>query len=705
MLLLATVVLAMAAPAAADSPPMAWLEATPLFASEAPAVVVEPAAEASFGERDFEPGLWLVCAGAEGLGLSCDSVHVEPGGRPAAPVLAPGVEVTGIVRVGRFPAVEAHMALVPAQLRSRRRVTLPLGWEERERELSREAVTDEKGRFTLPPLSPGDYRLEIRLPGGRLVHPEPFTVPPPEHLLPRGRDPRQVQAVLDLGELSMDDGLRVEVLVTDEGGAPIPGAQVGGSQGERLDTVFFETRAGEDGVAVLTGIDPALPLSLVCVASGYARMRSTFDVVPATTTCILPKLALVRGRVLDPDEEPLSEGVVQIEGGDRSATTGDDGGFELPDLPARPYHLVVSAPGYRVEEIDVELAAGQELELPPVVLLPGEELAGRVVARESGEPVAGASVRATAPPGRSATTDEDGTFAVTVDPERAVTLEVTAAGFAPLTSTLAAGSADQEEPVRLELDRGGRIRVVADDPAEEGPCVGCAFLVEGAGVMERLVTDGAGQSVSELVAAGEYRVAGVRERSLGGVVTVQTGDNAKQAAVEPGEITTVRFESARDTLTVRVFPSPPPGWRLSADGPGWSRQLDLQDGTAVLRREPGEAVELSLWRPGGASTHVAGIPPSYDEPRLDVELPPAGVSGRLLRESEAPAAGVLLRLLSPTGEARATVLTGVDGSFHVSHLAPGVYTLAAGDRPLATVQVGHETEELGPVVMAASDIP
>ena len=43
----------------AELPPLFWLEATPLFSSEAPAVVVEPAVGPVFDERNFEPGLWL----------------------------------------------------------------------------------------------------------------------------------------------------------------------------------------------------------------------------------------------------------------------------------------------------------------------------------------------------------------------------------------------------------------------------------------------------------------------------------------------------------------------------------------------------------------------------------------------------------------------------------------------------------------------
>ena len=48
----------------------------------------------------------------------------------------------------------------------------------RGQEVVRHVTTDSDGAFTLSRLAPGEYRLEIHVPNGRIHHAEAFTVPP-----------------------------------------------------------------------------------------------------------------------------------------------------------------------------------------------------------------------------------------------------------------------------------------------------------------------------------------------------------------------------------------------------------------------------------------------------------------------------------------------------------------------------------------------
>lgn len=676
-----------------------WLEATPLDTKDAPLLAIGEEVEQE--PPSLRSGLWMVCAGGGGEATVCERRFVE---EPQSASLEPrpGSVVVGRIRLGRAPVAMATVSVVPHGLAARRRFTVPLGLDGEVEELSRAVETDERGAFRLPPLGPGDYLLEIRA-GGQLHHGEPFTLEPVEMRSPNGPK-RESPAVLDLGEIALAAGITVEVYVTDARGQPLSSARVGAHQGER--PTFFEADADETGRAVLTGLEPVEPLSIRCVAEGYQSRRRSFDSPPAAMSCSLPELAALSGRVLDGSEEPVEGATVTLEPGDRRARSDPDGQFSLEGLVAGDYEVRIAAGSYRSERLEVELAAGEEGEMEPVILLPGEEVRGVVRDAVSGAPVAGASVVITDPPGGGgALSDREGEFRLTADRDEALEIEVVADGYPTTRRRVPASELTAEEPVAIELERGGRIEVVAWQRDGEGPCVGCAIGIQPSPGGGRLRTDASGRALSKILAPGRYQVILVDEVSLGSVLRVRGGHNNRHARVRPGQTVTVRFGEPRERILVRFRPPPPPGWRLEARGATWSRFEELAGGEAVISRRPGEAVELTLLGPPRVRVRQPQLPGKLDRDEVTLDLPGGRIQGVLAAPSGGSPAGRRLVVRRPGGEVVAVGRSGASGTFRFPFLPDGVYQLVHGSRLLRTVSVTGRSEDQGVIELPDDGAP
>lgn len=679
---------------------LVWLEVVPQSSeAESRLEVRHSTRKSSIRMQDIGPGLYLICWGGDGAGVRCERQLIEqPTEVTRQPVL--GVPVTGAVLVGRQPVVEARIQVVPEGLAFRRAFTTPLGLDGETRELRRSVLTDEKGRFTLPALAPGDWSLEIHLPGGRLEHSEPFSISERWATIPTGET---APPIFDLGLLVFHPGTQLEVFVTDSFGVPVPVAEVGGAQGAKpLESDFFEVRTDEEGRALITGLEPTERLSLACTAPGYNWVREQYDAPPATATCVLEALVRLQGVLVDVDEEPIPGGTASLEGNRRRALSGDDGTFEITDLVPGSYTLTLSAPGLEGRTVEVELAPGEEVDLGDLELSPGRELLMQVVDAETGAPVAGARLNMLHPPGGgTAVTDEDGGARFLTGSAKNLQVEARAPGYAPLRTEIARTRLDSGEPSILELQRAGRVEVRAwqDDGS---PCVGCTATILGPTLSSITVrTDVDGRAVSEELSPDRYQVNLTRERSLGQVVQVSGGDDVRWADVEPRRTSVVLFGEPAETLRVRVDSPLPPGWKLRARGAGWVRHFE-PGSEARIRRQPGEAVRLSVVGPGGTNVEQSTIPGDYSSDVFDLALPQAGVSGVVSREQvPQPGKTVLLRSVG-SGAAQATTRTGPNGSFMIPYLTLGQYVIQIQDRPVRSVAIAPgRVEDVGQITLPA----
>jgi hypothetical protein len=714
-----------------DSPAVgsAWLEVTPLSPRPAapsrrgaygPSVVrrlgpqAEPAAILSKVARR-DPGLSLVCIGGGGRALACSQVWLDPEAAVAEyrlPDERPGRPVTGRVTLEGVGAAGASIALVPAEFRTTRLVTLPLALPEGAREPVRKVSTDAGGRFTLPVLVPGDYRLALTLPGGRMDQGTTFTVAPPTRPGPGGATP-----LLDLGTLDFGAGLRLEVAVTGPDGRPIPGAEAGAAQeaptgGGRAmppgGAVLYRAGAGEDGRAAIDGLAPDLALVVSCRAPGHDEWRESFDTPPPFVACILNPLARITGRVVNEDGDALPDARVTLTGGSPSlagavetAAPDDEGRFHFEGLEPGLFRLVAASPGRSARTLSLALAPGEEAggdrDIGALVLEPGARWTHRVVDGADGEPVAGAVVTAVTPPGGllPATTDARGEVDLEGPATGSLTVEARAEGFAPARVEVPESARSPDgEPHKIVLERGGWIVAHAWDPSAAAPCAGCRIGLSGRGPAQSLVTDASGTARSEPLAPGTWQASLTRLQGYGAVVSRSGGDDVRTVTVTPGATAEVRFGDPDDTLEVMLSPPPaePGAWRLAVRDAAGAVRLHLLDssGSTTVRRPAGGAV-LSLMG-GGLTIEVGTLSEDAADPTL-IECPSGLLTARLPLGAE-PAGPVWLELVDlRTGRRAAEIQTTPGSELRIPFLADGVYELRLGGRSLATASVldGQET--------------
>ncbi|HEX4964983.1 MAG TPA: carboxypeptidase regulatory-like domain-containing protein [Thermoanaerobaculia bacterium] len=694
-----------------STPPVknAWLEVTPLASQDAPVTIELKAPAGPVRLPALKAGLALVCVGGEEVAVSCAQQYLEAGAA-VEPVLQRGVRVTARVRAGKDAVAGARLALVPKELRSRRFVTLPLGRDKGTGRLIREVMTDTAGRVKTPQLAPGEYLLEVKAPGGQILHQE-VSVPRPEALLPKGTQAAGAEVVLDIGEIALDAGIAVAVFVTGPGGEPVSGAKVGGHQGDRPETTrFFETTADGQGKAEISGLAPTVPVNVVCLAPGFLRFQQHFDVPPPAVGCSLEPLARIEGVVLGSDRRPVAGATVSSRAIERLATTDSDGRFLFVDLAAGTYALTAVARRYGPERIVVTLAAGERRELPPIELTLGRKLRGVVKDGGSGEPVAGARIVSIDPLGAvDEVSGEDGevSFAAGDDP---LHLRASAEGYPDAEVAIDPGKLDErtldgDKPVAIELQRGGRLHIEVWDEEADQPCAGCAVNLQGfrSGRSTQVVMDGGGECLTEPLTPGPYAVSVVKERSLGGVVQVSNGAESRQVGVVAGSVTPVQLGEKARVVEVRFRPPVPQGWTLSASSPSGSRNAEpLGDGSFSVRRRPGSAVVLQLFGGGNVTVRQSVLPADDDRPLIDLPLPGSGIHGTLVAGKPTTGGRVLTVVSAGDGTVQASALIASEGGFAVPFLTAGLYTLLVDGRPIRsfTLAPGQE-EDLGSLALDA----
>lgn len=663
-----------------------WVEVTPVSPGAGGRVFEVPEGAGSLLLQDAPAGPVMLCVGGKEVATWCERSVLEPGGRVTIHAPVAGTRLTARVRIGRDPAAGALVGVLPEPLAMRRPFGVPI-LREHGRFVKRISC-DQDGRFTAL-LAPGRYRLDITTEGGRNEQSEPFTVPAPGSVRPQRRQPARTPPVFDLGDVVLEEGLKVEVSVTDSSGVPLAKAKVGAIQEAPSGRLLhFESISDAQGRAVLARVDARLPVTVVCAAPGFLRREELFDAVPNAVSCPLSRTSAIQGRILDAEDRPLAGALVALP--EPTASTCSDGRFSFEALNPGTYALTIAAPGFKAVERTVVLAAEERLTLPPVRLQAAEELLGRVKDGSTGDPVEGATVTVRHPPGGGATTtDEEGRFRLRTGADGPVQLEVGAEGY-PVTSAEALPeSFGSGEPLEIDLFPGGRVQVAVWNEEEGSPCSGCTVNVTMPGGRSHgLVTAFNGEALSSLLAPGQYYVALERVESLGPVVRVSGGDDLRWVAVEPGKTVRVEIGDKVAHLDVLFTPTPPPDWTLLVEGLSQQTRISPSpDGSFLVRRKEGEALSLSLQLPSGDWVRQAVLPADMAEPSVRLPLASTWVAGKLLREELPVASHVLLLVSEKDGAVAARLRTDEQGAFSVSHLPPGSYRLVVDDLTVQRFQV------------------
>ncbi|MBK8978044.1 MAG: sigma-70 family RNA polymerase sigma factor [Planctomycetes bacterium] len=556
------------------------------------------------------------------------------------------------------------------------------------------------------------------------------------------------EGVLELGAVVADPGRDLVGRVEDAGGVAVGGATVelGAERAEPAGAPSLavgRATSDPDGRFVLPRAPARLALHLTALRPGgrpAPEVALPPGAAPDWLRLVLETEVELRGRFVDASGAPLPDRPVAfVASSERSAlqraarsTSDADGTFVLRAAPSTAGTLLALDPtSGLVATADGVMPAATDPGAPPVELrLPApRSVAGRVLAADTGQPLAGATVDVLGAPrqgaagelrGRAATTDVDGRFRIDGLPAARIALRATAPGrppSAPLLIDLSRG--DAAAPAEFELAPGAdlRVRVLT---AEGAPVAAARVRVLGGA--PSVPVAGRPDGPADAGAGGRP---GHRGRLPRGPLGARSGwtDADGSAAIDglPGD----------RPLTVEVEPTDAPGLRVElpplatiATGaapielrlPAPARIELTLDGSL-----PGRALLVAIDADGARRatpvtatglTRLAGLAPGHHEVWLEprelaagvllgeAELAPGGAARFAFRAADARPARLVGRVetaapgdelldcerleirLRRAGERRAlaAVPLAADGRFELAGLPPGRYDLELGER-------------------------
>lgn len=631
----------------------------------------------------------VACSGAEGLATVCQEFQVEPG----KTVPHPGPRLVGRVLRGRRPAAGITVWLRPEPYPVPWPFFFPLERESRHGRLKSEVKTDAQGRFSVPRLAPGTYRLRLASPEGRSEDSKPFSVvalPPSGPAAPTSA--AAPEPTHDLGDVVLPEGIELVVTAVDSAGLALGGVRVSTSQARgRNPSLSFAAETDLQGFAHLTDLDGALPTTVTCTRAGFEKTSERFEAAPGRARCTLYRPARIVGTVADAQRHPLPRARVTLTGKDTaSVETRTDGSFLLDGIPSGTYQLLAVAPGFRAEVLQVEVAAEQQHALAPLLLREAPFFQGQVIDGASREPIPGAALEVTSPPGGGhASTDEDGRFGLAVDQEGDVWITAQATEHPKTTFAVTSKERSGQEPLVFELWPGGWLKVAAWDEATDRPCGGCSIRWSGpSSELGPLLTDVRGEALSPPLPPGAYEV--TLEAAKGSAPGApRASRKTRTATVYPREVTPVRLGEPHPVVKVELVPAPPPGTKLwASSSKGRKGGPADPDGRFSLRKPPGERVDLELEVPGAPlSVLVGGLPPQFARASLRLPLPQTSVSGRLVRAGSPIGRAEVALVALTDGKTAAQGWSETSGAFRAAFVAPGAYALQVAGREVARFEV------------------
>lgn len=509
--------------------------------------------------------------------------------------------------------------------------------------------TDDEGRFEVGGLEEGPYRLSVSVQNDEGDHPGSWRV--------------------RRGDVA---GGTSELVLELEGLTPVSG---------------FVTTAGERPVEGFT-VHLALQGSGGMMGIGAERLRETFE-------------------------------------------STEDGSFRKLDVPPGLWDVMVMAPGFaRSEKIEVEVPQGGGAPLPVFDLVPAASVSG-VVYDSFNEPIAGAKValemeladrinNAFTGEAHFSLSDHEGRFVLgDLDPG-AHTVAASLAGFAasePYVVDLASG--DVIEGVELTLRVGGTLRgEILDDEGE--PAVGRMIIVQRVPSYASQYmnsSDARGEFLFEHLEPGGWQVVAT-PNFMTGELDVGGGDDMSDllsklemdmVEIVDGEETFVQLGKPPENpveLQGRVTHAGEPvsGAVISLVTDGMQGLSDLklattgENGEFAVQLDKSGSYLITVQNSVGTGRQNSiefkqNVPPDVSFHRVDLELPVAGISGRVLDPAGKPAADCRVTLNVDGGIAYGSflgghyteIVTDAEGNYEIPYLRAGSYTVSAGGATLAGV--------------------
>ncbi|MEO1085685.1 MAG: carboxypeptidase-like regulatory domain-containing protein, partial [Acidobacteriota bacterium] len=371
--------------------------------------------------------------------------------------------------------------------------------------------TGDDGRFRFDGLSVDRYRLEGRAEG----HP-PISMQTVE-ITEDDRD-------LDLGDIRLPAGadLRGRVTGGDAPAANAPAANAPAanafiravtSSGTGFGQISHSAtaRSDDDGRFILKGLLPERRYTLEAELDGWRGVPTVATAEDGPVELLLKRAAVLEGRILDPDGQPISEAVVILKRNriGSQASVDADGRYRH-ETAAGVYRLEVEAAGFRQwSRSEVRLEPGATA--IDVRLERGFSVSGRVFDAD-GTPMVGAQLWAMMGGGStvSGNTDDDGRFRVDGLAAGPLRIQVEHQRWGAVFEELTL--AESRSDVEIRFPEGGRLAGQVID-ADEGTPISGATISASLPLNSRrtATTDGDGRFLVDNAAPGRYRVTASRD--------------------------------------------------------------------------------------------------------------------------------------------------------------------------------------------------
>ena len=580
-------------------------------------------------------------------------------------------------------------------------------------------TTGNDGTFAVRGVAPGEYALAVTRSGYATERIDPVKVaksgPPPPFTVTLG------PGATISGRVVRKSGAGAEgfVIMATVAGTPRFGA------GVRTDQP-----TGPDGGFAIDGLKPGQSYDLQLLGPTGIGQGKRGVMAPAPSVVLaVAGPGRVTGTARDAqDGSPLTDFLVSYEadrgGGLRGAmrgaaggvggaaaggprqpveVTSGDGTFAIEDVPAGTWSVVVQAKGYqRAHTGGVVVEEGATAAGVEVRAAKGATLKGHVVDALTGAPVANATasisaagsgpgmggVGATAPDG-GATTDADGRFELAGVATGKQTLHVTQPDYTDASQAVEVTGDDAAVEVRMTQggvlagsvvsDAGGPVPGATVSLAEAGGGDGFGFG-PGAGAQQTM-SDGAGQFSFDHLGAGRYTATATLGSNTSGPaeVVLQAGQSQQGVTLQlqtgvtiQGTVSGLPATMVNGmTVTAAGADSYTGSMRVGADG---GFEFDhVPVGVVTLR---GTATDPS----GSTRSATKQVTATADQPILPVELvfdPGYALSGQVTQGGQPVAGANVFAGLLGGGGRQATAVTDDAGSYQLTGLQQGTYTVAA----------------------------
>ena len=576
------------------------------------------------------------------------------------------------------------------------------------------------GRFRIERFPPGSYTLGVLAPrfAGRRVEVD----------VPGG-------AAVDLGDITLEQGLAIRGRVRSSAGGPIADAEIatGGFDMFR-GGVSVDTRSGSDGSFVLAGVLPG-PTQINVRATGFASVNDkTMMPGEEPVDVILTPGGSIAGLVVEEDGRPIdayriagnSSKGKPWEGRVEKSVGSADGRFLLEDLAEDTYVLQVFVPDRAPATVPaIRVVAGRTGDAGTIRVPRGGVVRGMVV-EASGDPVIGATVKAYGATQEmmewrdtlQALSEPSGSFEIKGVPEGRRQIVATHPDYAPGDALVDVVAGKGPVEARLIMTQGGRIEGVArkrDGTPLAGLEVGVysSSRARSGGMRPNPVTRGDGTFTAEHIAPGQTYVNLMAPVGPGRMMSMMS----KQVEVREGETTSVEFLSREILVNGHVTKSGTPlsGLRLRFMGEG-GMSMSMSAGFDSVAAAPtgpqrhtgttGEEGTFALIvdTPGKYWVNTESVDGRVSYPSREVQIPDVETHNVELTFSGVPVTGVVIDKETDQPVAQAFVRaipknkekadpggggsarTGADGRFQFD-TNPGDYMLSAGSDGYASTNV------------------